>query len=236
MATPVRTDATRDDLRRVVANAVRDVLERHDPGMGRKVAGTVAEIAGAVTAAVIDLPLSQQKRLSGSGGALADLVAAWGRGDGADDRSASAAPALVTPHDRMAKGALADAGGSGHRLPDDGADLPIEAWAGAVAGSTKVVRDLGIARSTLHDWQQRGLLVALLKGARKHVFPLAQFVDGRPVAGIGAVLALAGHPRRAWWWLVTPCPLLGERQPIDLLREDRVKDVVDAARSVFDRR
>src|SRR3546814_13188895 len=60
---------------------------------------------------------------------------------------------------------------------------PLEEWAGPVAGSS-ALHNRGIARSTLHDWQKRGQVVALLAGARKHAFPLEQFVDGRPMEGI----------------------------------------------------
>src|SRR3546814_9671996 len=93
-----------------------------------------------------------------------------------------------------------------------------------------MLHEQGIARSTLHDWQKRGEVIALLSGARKHAFPLEQFVDGRPVQGISDVLEVAGNPRRAWLWLVQQSPLLGEKRPIDLLKLDRRQDVADAAR------
>src|SRR3546814_4608081 len=64
---------------------------------------------------------------------------------------------------------------------------PLEEWAGPVAGSS-ALHNRGIARSTLHDWQKRGQVVALLAGARKHAFPLEQFVDGRPMEGIADVV------------------------------------------------
>lgn len=80
-----------------------------------------------------------------------------------------------------------------------------------------------------------GEVIALLKGARKHVFPLAQFVDGRPVQGIRDLLQIVESPRRAWFWLVKPSPLLSNKRPIDLLKQDRSREVVEAARTVFDR-
>lgn len=48
--------------------------------------------------------------------------------------------------------------------------------------------------------------MALRKGGRKHVFPLAQLVDGRPAMGISEVLAAISNPRLAWFWLTRPCP------------------------------
>src|SRR3546814_10828510 len=86
-----------------------------------------------------------------------------------------------------------------------------------------------MARSTLHDWQKRGQVVALLAGARKHAFPLEQFVDGRPMEGIADVLEVVGNPRRAWSWMVERSPLLAGKRPIDLLKQDRRDEVVEAA-------
>src|SRR3546814_15358647 len=54
-----------------------------------------------------------------------------------------------------------------------------------------------------------------------------------PVQGISDVLEIAGNPRRAWLWLVQQSPLLGEKRPIDLLKQDRRQDVAHAARTVF---
>src|SRR3546814_2811611 len=96
----------------------------------------------------------------------------------------------------------------------------LEEWAGTVAGSS-ALHNRGIARSTLHDWQKRGQVVALLAGARKHAFPLEQFVDGRPMEGIADVLEVVGNPRRAWSWMVERSPLLAGKRPIDLLKQDR---------------
>ncbi len=54
----------------------------------------------------------------------------------------------------------------------------------------------------LHDWQRRGAVIGLLKGERKHVFPLAQFVDGRPVEGMPQVTPIIRNPPVAWQWLI----------------------------------
>jgi len=118
------------------------------------------------------------------------------------------------------------------QIAERAADLQsmlIEDWAGEVAGSTYLEEKLRIPRSTLHRWQRRGEVVALRKGGRKHVFPLAQFVDGRPVLGISEVLSAITSPRLAWFWLSRPSPELDGRVPIEMLREDMVEDVVRAA-------
>ncbi|KST59358.1 hypothetical protein AO398_18755 [Methylobacterium sp. GXS13] len=109
--------------------------------------------------------------------------------------------------------------------------LRLEDWAGSLAGAGELAANLGIARSTLQDWRRSGAVVGLLKGTRKHLFPLAQFVDGRPVAGLAEVLAIVGDPRTAWLWLVEPYARGGS--PLEDLKRGRVTPVVDAARDDF---
>ncbi|MEI9412028.1 hypothetical protein [Mesorhizobium salmacidum] len=107
----------------------------------------------------------------------------------------------------------------------------IAEWAGPVAGSTHFETRFGIPRSTLHWWQRHNDVVAFRRGSRKHVFPLAQFIDGRPVLGIRQVLSSISDPRLAWLWLIAPSPLLKGRVPIELLREGRTIDVASAAQA-----
>ncbi|WP_217577428.1 hypothetical protein [Mesorhizobium sp. GbtcB19] len=107
----------------------------------------------------------------------------------------------------------------------------IQAWAGEVAGPTFLEEHYGIPRSTLHWWQRHNDVVALRKGARKHVFPLAQFIDGRPAPGMRKVLASITNPRLAWLWLTRPSTLLQGRIPIEMLRHDLVEEVALAARA-----
>lgn len=109
-------------------------------------------------------------------------------------------------------------------------------WAGDVVGSTKLGRDFGIARSTLHGWQKQHRVVSLLTGLRKHVYPVAQFVDGRPVEGLAEVITAAGSPRSAWAWLVQPHSNFGDRTPLDRLKANDVAAVIDMAEREFQRR
>lgn len=108
--------------------------------------------------------------------------------------------------------------------------MTIEEWAGRVAGATYLEENLRIPRSTLHRWFRCNEVIALRKGRQRHVFPLAQFVDGRPASGIREVLVHITHPRQAWHWMIHPSPVLNGRTPIDLLKQDLVGDVVSAAR------
>lgn len=109
----------------------------------------------------------------------------------------------------------------------------LEDWAGRCAGATELSRDFGVARSSLHRWQQDDDVIGLLKGTRKHVYPVAQFVDGRPARGLRDIIKLAGSQRVAWLWLTQPNPALGGRHPIGLLKQDRVDEVADVAASYF---
>jgi hypothetical protein len=178
---------------------------------------------------------SQQRRLKSRSGDLAGIIEAWARDEKADGGIEVPAPAEVEPRKGAGFGELLDIEEGRRRLADYATDVPLEDWAGPVAGSTILMLEMKIARSTLHDWQQRGEVIALLKGSRAHVFPRAQFVDGRPVQGVRDILDVAGSPRRAWFWMVHPSPLLGDKRPIDLLKQDRRQEVVKAVRTVFDR-
>ncbi len=113
--------------------------------------------------------------------------------------------------------------------------MPLEEWADAVAGSTELERTMGISRSTLHKWQKSGAVIALLKGTKSHVFPVIQFIDGRPLKGISEVNRLAPSPRKAWLWLIQENELLLHRAPIDVLRNGEVARVIGAAQEDFGR-
>lgn len=232
MTTQLQSADARAGLRRLVASEVGEALTRQ-PGLAKATAANTAQIVAAVAAAVIALPLAQQKRLKGKSADVADMIAALARGDAPTGRIEIPEPAKVEPRKGAGFGELVDIEEGHRRLSTYATKVPLEEWAGPVAGSS-ALHDRGIARSTLHEWQKRGQVVALLAGARKHAFPLEQFVDGRPIQGIGDVLQAAGNPRRAWLWLVQQSPLLGSKRPIDLLKQDRKDEVVEAARTVFE--
>ncbi|MEZ5985997.1 MAG: hypothetical protein R3B94_08605 [Hyphomonas sp.] len=108
----------------------------------------------------------------------------------------------------------------------------IEDWAGDVAGATEIERTLGISRSTLHYWNTRGDVVGLQKGTRNRVYPLAQFIDERPVEGIDEVLNVIKNPRATWQWLIQHKPSI-KGTPLDLLKEGEIGKVVKAAERDF---
>lgn len=235
MATQLQSANARAGVRKLVASEVSDALTRYEPSLAKAAAANTAQIVATVAAAVVGLSPSQQKRLKSRSGDLADMIAAWARDDNANGPIEIPAPVEIESRKGAGFGELVDIEEGRRRLSDYAIDIPVADWAGPLAGSSALMEDMGIARSTLHDWQRRGEVVALLKGARKHVFPLAQFVDGRPAQGIRDILDIVDSPRRAWFWMVNPSPLLGDKRPIDLLKQDRRKEVVEAARTVFDR-
>lgn len=232
MATQLQSADSRAGLRRLVASEVSEALS-HQPGLAKIVAANTAQIAAAVVAAIVALPPAQQKRLKGKSADVAEAIAALARDDTPTERIMIPEPAEVEYSKGSGFGELLTPEEGRRRLSAYATKVPLEEWAGPVAGSS-ALHDRGIARSTLHDWQKRGQVVALLAGARKHAFPLEQFVDGRPVEGIADVLKVVDNPRRAWFWLVQQSPLLRNKRPIDLLKQDRKDEVVEAARIVFE--
>jgi uncharacterized protein (DUF2384 family) len=196
-----------------------------------------AHIAGAAAAAVLNLPAEARQVLTSRQAELMRgvrrLVESF-----SDDASGSkiklAIPDTVEPSNGEGLGPIVSADEGRSRLRDFAVARKIEEWAGPVAGGSELNRDYGIPRSTLHRWQHSDEVIGLLKGTRKHVFPIEQFVDGRPAQGIPAVVSLAGGHRVAWHWLRQPNPVLSNRKPIDLLKQDRIDQVVDSARAYFD--
>jgi len=232
MATQLHSANARAGVRRLVASEVSEALTRQ-PGLAKGAAANTAQIVAAVAAAVVGLPAAQQKRLKSKSADFADMIAAFARDDVPAERIIIPEPTKVEPRKGSGFGELVDIEEGRRRLSAYATKVPLEEWAGPVAGSS-ALHDRGIARSTLHDWQRRGQVIALLVGARKHAFPLEQFVDARPVEGIADVLKIVGNPRRVWLWLVQHSPLLGNKRPIDLLKQDRKNEVVEAARTVFE--
>lgn len=118
------------------------------------------------------------------------------------------------------------------KLRDYATPQRLEDWAGEVAGASEIERELGISRSTLYSWTTRGAVISLKAGHRRHVYPLAQFIDGRPMEGIEEVLHITGNARAAWQWLVQDKPSLGG-VPLALLKAGKAGDVIDAAEQDF---
>ena len=119
------------------------------------------------------------------------------------------------------------------RIAEYATPTKVEDWAGPLAGPTELERDFGVARSTLHTWQKQGAVIGLLVGVRKHAFPTEQFVDGRPVTGLGAIVEAIGDLRTAWLWLREPNPGLAGVTPLERLKAGATDKVVEMALSNF---
>jgi len=117
------------------------------------------------------------------------------------------------------------------RVHEYATPMALEDWASATAGPVQIALELGVSRSTLQAWRTKRLAIGLLNGARKTVFPLEQFVDGKPVAGIADVLAVIGEPRATWMWLKEPSPLLNGATPLARLKRGRLNEVLRVAQT-----
>jgi hypothetical protein len=218
-----------DEFETFIAVEVERALARR--AQSRNTSISAGKIAGGVAAAVALLPPVHLRAIDGMQDDLARLAAEFVRSlaakamlrlemnIGSRPFDSPAAPPAVGP--RQALQSLPD-------QKDALETMSIEEWAGHVVGQTYLEEQLHIPRSTLHLWRRHNAVVALRAGSRKHVFPLAQFVDGRPVPGIRDVLSHIANPRRAWFWLNNPSPHLDGRTPIVLLRQELVAEVVCA--------
>ncbi|WP_095084293.1 antitoxin Xre/MbcA/ParS toxin-binding domain-containing protein [Mesorhizobium sophorae] len=222
------TSIKQDDFAEMVAEDVERALAHYDEAINRPTMVSVGKIAGSIASAVTLLSPKHQRAIDAIHADLPGLASKFVRALAAE--AARRSEAGTGGATRLPPASPADIDGPVSPRADDLESMLIEDWAGRVAGSTYLEENLRIARSTLHRWQRRGEVIALRKGGRKHVFPLAQFVDGRPVAGLRDVLSLIGNPRLAWLWLTRPSAQLDRRIPIDLLRQDQVEEVVEAAR------
>lgn len=117
-------------------------------------------------------------------------------------------------------GKILDLEAGRRRLADYATPTRLEDWAGPVAGPGDIEKMFGTKPSTLHDWRKRGAVIGLLRGERKHVFPLTQFVDGRPVEGMGRITAIIGTPRTPWLWLTRQRVSETGETPLDRLKRD----------------
>ncbi|CAN7624132.1 antitoxin Xre/MbcA/ParS-like domain-containing protein [Aminobacter sp. LjRoot7] len=216
-----RTDqVTKEDLSGLVAAEVEQLLVRLDPDLKRPALVSAAKLAGAAAASFVGLSLKRQAALSSSLDVAADKLNEF-----IEELAGEARQDILALPAAEENGLAVNS-----VLPANlSAAVTLHDWVGPSAGPTFLEEHFGIPRSTLHRWQRRNEAIALLAGGRRHVFPLAQFVDGRPATGISHVTEIIGHPRLAWYWLSRPCESLAGYLPIDLLKMDRVEEVVQAA-------
>ncbi|ACM31047.1 hypothetical protein GOZ78_20915 [Agrobacterium vitis] len=218
--------------------AVADVLKvlaRHNPGLSKPALAATGKVMAVVSAVAARLSVEQQRRIADDETELAHIVEAAVAELAAKPGHVLAEVSVEKPVE-VSRGAglgqSVDIEEGRRRLDEFATPTRIEDWAGPVAGPGDIEKKFGTKRSTLHDWHKRGAVVGLLKGERKHVFPLAQFVDGRPVEGMPQVTKIIRNPRVAWQWLIQPKPSIGGT-PLDNLKMGNLDEVLDAAERDF---
>ena len=217
-----------------VADVLR-VLARHNPGLSQAALAATGKVVAAVTAAAARLPLDQQRQIAANETQLAKAAEAMVAKIVARRADPPAEISIAKPVE-VSRGAglgkLLDIEEGRRRLAEVAIPARLEDWAGPVAGPGDIEKLFGTKRSTLHDWHKRGAVIGLLKGERKHVFPLAQFVDGRPVEGMPQVTKIIRNPRAAWLWLIQPKPSVGG-VPLERLKSGHLDEVLAAAERDF---
>lgn len=215
-------------------SAVADVLQvlaRHNPGLSQAALAATGKVVAAVTAAAARLPVDQQRQIAADDAQLAKVAEAM-IAQMAAPRGDRLIQIQIEKPVEVSRGAglgeLLDIEEGRRRLAEVTIAARLEDWAGPVAGPGDIEKLFGTKRSTLHDWHKRGAIIGLLKGERKHVFPLAQFVDGRPVEGMSLVTKIICNPRAAWLWLIQPKPSLGGA-PLEKLKSGHLDEVLTAA-------
>ncbi|MGD9811983.1 MAG: hypothetical protein AB7U35_11730 [Sphingobium sp.] len=213
------------------AGDVRAALKNSNPKAPASDLSTMAEIIAVVSNVLAELPKAERTELALEKDEVRRILIEAASHGRADQRIS------IKPAGRLEKSRGAGLGEvialeeGRERLARFATARPLESWAGPVAGAGEIEETLGIPRSTLSSWQQKGVIVGLLRGARKLAYPLDQFVDARPLEGIADVLRVAPDARSAWLWLRQPHGSLEGRAPLERLRAgDRVAVAIAAER------
>lgn len=223
------------EVNKAVVSDVVQVLERHNPRLSKLALAATGKLMAVVSAATAGLSAEQQRLIVSDekelGQAVAAVVANLVDRSRHDLEEVPVGNAVEVSTGAGLGEALSIEEGR-RRLAEFTTPARIEDWAGPVAGPGDIEKMFGTKRSTLHDWQKRGAVIGLLKGERKHVFPLAQFVDGRPVEGMSQITKLIPNSRVAWQWLLQTKPSIGGA-PLDRLKKGHLDEVLDAAARDF---
>lgn len=218
-----------------LARQIAGVFARENLQPAESTIEATGKVLAEVTVALTKLTKAQRQRVLARGGALAEAIETAVE-ELAAKTEIEPQPVKVTKrverHKGKGLGKKLTAVEGRKRLLSYATPQRIEDWAGDVAGATEIERTLGISRSTLHYWNTNGAVVGLQKGTRNHVYPLAQFIDGRPVDGIDDVLNVIGNSRAAWQWLIEYKPSI-KAAPLALLKDGKIDKVVKAAERDF---
>jgi uncharacterized protein (DUF2384 family) len=225
---------TRAALKRLSESDVRVALQKQIPGATPGDVRSLAQVVVIVWDLVGALPEAERREIvQGKDGLRAALLQAWpGRRTTPGHRPIEDAGRVE--HSRgTGLGERISAVEGRERLDRYASVRPLESWAGPTAGAGEIERALGIPRSTLSSWQQKGSVIGLLRGERKLAYPLEQFVDARPLEGIADVLKVTPDARSAWLWLRQPHIALQDRLPLDVLKDGGKEAVIRVAERDF---
>ena len=222
-------------IRGLSESAVRTVLQQTNPGAAAGDLRMIAEIISVVSNVVAKLPSAKRRELVRAKDQISRrLIEETPAVEEARPRRENIKNTGRVIHKRGAGLGETVSLEDGRRgLLDYASPKPLESWAGPVAGAGEIETMLGIPRSTLSKWQQRGAVVGLLRGERKLAYPVEQFVDGRPLEGIVDLLRMAPDARAAWLWVRQPHGALEGQIPLELLKAGKRADVVKVAERDF---
>lgn len=206
----------RETIELKLRSTIRDMLREEDPTAVPGTVDVIAELTAVIASQLLTQTQSNQRSLK----TLKDIA----------DYGTEFVEQIVRESKKDVRSRITSTTVAAPRA-DDGLTLADD-WAGPVAGPTMIERHFGIPRSTLYRWQKRQEVVWLnTRISRKPVFPLRQFVDGRPVEGIPEIVQTFGDPRPAWQWLMRPNSLFDGAIPLERLLDDGVLDVREALRT-----
>jgi len=215
---------------------IRAIFAHRNPRMPARVLTPLAKLVANFADVVAGLAVDQREKIPTSKTVLRTMLlraARLGTEDSANEPRNAAMEPAVERHRGTGLGDLLSLEAGRERLAQYVHTRPVESWAGPVAGPGEIEKQLHVARSTLNEWHRRGAVIGLLRGERKHVYPLDQFVDARPLQGIGEVARIAPDERAAWLWLRQPHGRFAMRPPLDLLKAGQRDAVIQAAERDF---
>ena len=207
---------TQTDLARAITSEIESILVQHDPSIRKPAVYAASRLAGSIAASIAVQTQFVQRSFPAIQDRL-DAISDEFVGRLIDEAVRKSEPSQT---DRISSMPQLEANAM-LTLPDD--------WAGPLAGPTLLERRYGLARSTLFRWMKRGEVISIRTKGNRPVFPLKQFVDGRPADGIPEVISIFGDSRKAWQWLVTPRGELNGNCPIDELIAGNAKHAVEIA-------
>lgn len=149
---------------------------------------------------------------------------------------------FVAQHPREARLAVAvalETAAAQREAGDDGVDVPESLQPFVVRrtggdetlGASEAAARLGVSRTTVYDWVQRGTLLAWRSTKRGLSIPAAQILGpGVVVAGLADVVEVIEDPELAWSFLTQEWPFEDTvTKPLELLKSGRIGEVLRAA-------